>query len=245
MTLSVCLALHGAFCGPWVWEEALTTFGLPAVPVELRQTEHPDYHLLGLSDYVDALASAAEPYPGRPVLVGHSMGALVVQKALSRLRPAAIVLLAPVPPLGAAATFPHTMLVDPILGMQAAVAGFIDFDMADPEALSRSLFSDAVPKWRAEEHVRRSQPEPRRALFDCFAPGPIASAAWLGVPTLVIGMDRDPISPPSACRMTALWHGADCRIMPGSGHLMMLEPSWPSVAEEIRRWLKGRGLTAQ
>lgn len=240
--MGVCLALHGAYCGPWVWDEALTGFGMPAVAIELRDHNRADHHARGLDHYVDQLVDTAGVYPGRPVLIGHSMGALVAQKALSRLKPAAAILLAPVPPVGTGATLPQTMLLDPVLWWQSAIAGFVDFDLADPDALSHSLFSDKVPRAEAERHVRRSVPESRRALLDCLAPGPILSAAWLGVPTLVIGVEKDPISPPATCRFTALYHGAECHIVDGAGHLMMLEPGWPRVADVIRQWLGKRGL---
>jgi alpha-beta hydrolase superfamily lysophospholipase len=53
-----------------------------------------------LNEYVDDVASAAEETGGRPVLIGHSMGGLVVDLALTRVPARAAVLVAPAPDAG-------------------------------------------------------------------------------------------------------------------------------------------------
>ena len=50
-----------------------------------------------LGQYVDDVVATAESLPRPPVLVGHSMGGLVVQQALARYAVRAAVLVAPVP----------------------------------------------------------------------------------------------------------------------------------------------------
>jgi non-heme chloroperoxidase len=58
------------------------------------------FELASVDDYVADVLEAAQRLSAPPVLVGHSMGAIVVQRAARRRGARAIVLLAPVPPHG-------------------------------------------------------------------------------------------------------------------------------------------------
>jgi alpha-beta hydrolase superfamily lysophospholipase len=98
--------------GAWYfakWLEFFATRGHPAYALNLRghHGSRPvdDFGRVSIMDYVkdvsDAAAGVRARHPGLPlVLVGHSMGGLVVQKAAESVSPAALVLLSTVPPRG-------------------------------------------------------------------------------------------------------------------------------------------------
>src|SRR3546814_14642170 len=76
------------------------------VPSLLAHDDSTDQPLkvrsLGLRDYVVALEQqiAAHRFVRPPILIGHSMGALLAQQLATRIQPLAMVLLTPAPPRG-------------------------------------------------------------------------------------------------------------------------------------------------
>ncbi|HEY5531583.1 MAG TPA: alpha/beta fold hydrolase [Candidatus Anoxymicrobiaceae bacterium] len=102
------LFIHGAWLGAWCWEENFMPYfaerGFDCYAFSLRGHGASDcegyFHLTGCDDYVADLAEVVEQLGTDPVLIGHSMGGLVVQRYLETHRAPAMVLLASVPPRG-------------------------------------------------------------------------------------------------------------------------------------------------
>lgn len=114
------LLVHGAWHGPWCWDgvaERLRRRGHQVEAVRLRGHDDPPgriWHRVHhyLQDVHEAAARFIEP----PVLVGHSLGGLVVQRYLERGRARGAVLLAPLPhhgtlPAIARMTFRHPLVM--------------------------------------------------------------------------------------------------------------------------------------
>ena len=101
------LFVHGSSHAAWCWDEHFlpwfATEGFNAYAVSLRghgKSEGSDrLRWTSVSDYVDDVRSVALRLPGAPVLIGHSLGGLVVQKYLERYTASGAVLLAPSPVL--------------------------------------------------------------------------------------------------------------------------------------------------
>src|ERR1700694_3612223 len=106
------LFVHGAWHGAWCWEEHFLRYfadrGWSVKAIDLRgQGSAPGRKRLRwtrIADYVTDLAEAADSLPEPPVVIGHSMGGLVVQKYLESHTAPAAVLVASVPPAGALMT---------------------------------------------------------------------------------------------------------------------------------------------
>ena len=102
------LFVHGAWHGAWCWEDHFLPYfaqhGYTSHAVDLRghgKSEGGD-RLRGtsISHYVSDLAQIIGKLERPPVLIGHSLGGLVVQKYLEKHQAPAAVLLASVPPGG-------------------------------------------------------------------------------------------------------------------------------------------------
>src|SRR5438067_11691535 len=105
--MSPIVMVHGAFVGGWSFEWFERPFRKAGYKV---QTPHlrghgpyePRDRVVGVSmrDYVADLVLLCRSLEKPPILVGHSMGALVAQMAARKVKAAALVLLAPSAPWG-------------------------------------------------------------------------------------------------------------------------------------------------
>lgn len=106
-TLPTVVLVHGAWHAAWCWDNVasgLADSGIDAIAVDL-----PGHDVAGsskrkwntMSSYVGRVRSVVDSIEGDVVLVGHSMGGLVVQRVLETTRVKAAVLVASVPRRGA------------------------------------------------------------------------------------------------------------------------------------------------
>ena len=109
--MTTIVMVHGAFCGGWTFERFRAPFeavGLEVIAPDLRGhgPEERAEAVIGVSmaDYAADIAHLCAGLPEPPVLLGHSMGGLVAQLAARKARVQALVLLAPSPPWGVAAS---------------------------------------------------------------------------------------------------------------------------------------------
>ena len=241
------LFLHGAFSGAWVWAEHVLDFvaerGHAAYALSFRghgrSEGRGDLARHGLADYADDVRTAIRSIGRPPVLVGHSMGGLVAQRCLGRERVAGLALMAPVPPEGVMAANAHLVLRDSKLWAEIAQAATIGVGRAGAASsdLRRMLVADDLPPALANTYLLRMQNESRRALTEMQLPGFCLSAAWLGVPAIVVGREGDRLIPLAALKRTAFFHGAALHALPGEAHALMLEAHWREPATLLADWL--------
>jgi pimeloyl-ACP methyl ester carboxylesterase len=240
--------VHGAYVGAWCWAEHFLPWfaarGHPVYALSLRghggSAGRERLHEFGLADFADDLASAVQDLDCPPVLVGHSMGALVVQKFLERnpgtARAAA--LFCPVPPFGILPATFSLALTRP--GLFAEINALAFGGRASRAALQEALFAGPVEAERLDRYFARMQPESRRAILDMSGWGLPQSWRTRLPATLVVGAGRDALIAPALAQTTAQLLGADYRMLAGLGHAVMLETGWRAAAEELAHWLAAR-----
>lgn len=240
------LFVHGAYVGAWCWDEHFLPWfarhGYDAHAVSLRgHSGSPAQGLLDLAsidDYVEDVIAASQQLAAPPVLIGHSMGAIVGQRAARRCAARAMVLMAPVPPHGLGGSLfslatRDTPLFLALNTMQMANGG----DAQQLRRVRDDLFSQSVTEHDARRHLVRMQRESTRALADLAWPQHMWIASSVGLPALVIGAARDAFFPESMIDEAARFHGVKPVMFENMAHAMMLEPGWRAVAECIRDWL--------
>ncbi len=234
------LLLHGAACGAWVWDHG---FG-----ARLAAAGHPVFALTfgrgsraapaGLAAFAEdariALAALRRPL----VLVGHSLGGLVAQLLLSEAAVRGAALLAPVPPEGLAWSNWRLAMADPPLWRAVARMTEPAMPPADAALLRRALFSAGLPDAVAAHHLSRMGGESPAALLDAQAPQPVPPASLLGKPCVVLAPRRDRLVPADAIVRTAAWHAAPFALLDGTGHAMMLDAAWETLADRLLDWLR-------
>jgi pimeloyl-ACP methyl ester carboxylesterase len=240
------LFVHGGFGGAWMWQEAflptLARRGRHAAAVSLRahggSGGYNGLKLWGLSDFADDIRRAHAAMPATPILVGHSLGGLLLQMLVGRLPMRALVLLASLPPEGLFFDGPRLAITDPHIWTEACLGTLSGSRLPVEAAGFQILFSEGLPPERIAAYAACMVPESARALLEAHAPGPIVPAILHGIPTLVVGGDLDRLVwAPSAIR-TALYHGGLYRAVAGMGHFLQLDPGAEAVARDVLDWIE-------
>ncbi len=242
------LFIHGAYTAAWMWEEHFLPWfserGFECHAVSLRG--HGDSEggarldSASLRDYVSDVQRTARSLERPPVLIGHSMGGMVVQKCLETgATPPAAALLAPVPIEGLGWSIARMGFSRPLTLMQVGLlqSGFGAF--VDSRSVSGAVFSDDLPAPLRDAYGARTQPESARALMDMLGMD-LPNRRKMGElpPMLVVGAGRDAFFTSHEAAATARFYNAELTVEPGLAHAVMLEPGWERVARRLRSWLE-------
>jgi non-heme chloroperoxidase len=183
-------------------------------------------------DYADDIAEVARAL-NNPIIIGHSMGGLIAQLVAARGCARAIVLLAPAPPRGI-----------PVLSLKLAIAQMRYM----PAILTSAIVKPGRADLRALV-VNRVPPKEREVILDMFVPDSGRAGREMSligipverdpvrVPVLVISGNEDRFIPLSRSRRVALRYGADLRVAPGRGHMLILEPGYDEICDWIHDWV--------
>ncbi|WP_158537064.1 alpha/beta hydrolase [Humitalea rosea] len=238
------LLLHGAAAGAWVWEQGfsdrLNELGFTTASFTFRRIGRGGGPA-GLEDFLAetrAALAALRAALGQPaLLVAHSLGGLVAQRLLGEPSVTGAALLAPVPPGGLWWSNMRLAFTDPYLwGDVARMSGPIG--KAPMGELAAGLFGGLTPE-QAAPFLLHLGGESRTALLEAQGPQPVSPHVLHRKPVLVLGGERDRLIAADALARCAAWHGTVPQFMPGTGHLMMLDASWPEVADRIATWARG------
>ena len=243
------LFVHGAYVGAWCWDvyflRYLADRGHPSSALSLRGHGSSgcdiDYSLLGIDDYVDDVERACDRIEGPLILVGHSMGALVVRRLLGRPGPANArvlggVLMAPVPSTGLTPmvwglAFRSPRLLAETHQVQLGHAGYPELTH-----IRRALFSAGAKEAPIRDYFRRMQREAQRALFEMSMLHLLVQPPVPKAPLLVLGAADDGFFVRESIAATAHGLAAPCEFFPDMAHAMLLEPGWREVADRIVAW---------
>ncbi|ANQ83576.1 putative acetone-cyanohydrin lyase [Azoarcus olearius] len=241
------LFIHGAYVGAWCWEEYFLPWfarhGWAAYALSLsghggsRRRDRLDAY--SIADYVADVVEVAGKLPAPPILIGHSMGGMVVQKYLERHRVPAAVLMSSVPPQGLMGSALGLMMSRPhLLNDLNRILGGSEVDIA---SLREALFHQPVDEATLERYYRLSQPESHRAIWDMTLFNLPTPLLMHRPPLQVLGAQHDVLIPPDQVHMTAATYGTTATIFGGMGHGLMLEQDWEQVARHMHAWLEPFG----
>lgn len=242
------LFVHGAWHAAWCWESNFMPFfaraGYAVSALSLRghggSEGRAGLRWHAIADYVADVAAVAAALPSPPILIGHSMGGLVVQNYLERHPAAAAVLLASVPTSGATATALRVLRRHPAQFAKINLRLSLYPVVETPALAHHYLFSPHTPPERVAAVHPRLQDESYRAFVDMMTRLP--RPGRVRVPVRVLGAAEDGIFTPGEVARTARAYGTQATIYPRRGHNLMLEPGWEEVAADGLAWLATLGL---
>jgi pimeloyl-ACP methyl ester carboxylesterase len=245
--MSRILLVHGSWHGPWCWNDfahRLSAGGHEVHTVRLRghdgRTGRLWYRLL---DYLEDVELAAAQFDSPPIIVGHSLGGLLVQKYLERHAAAGAVLMASIPPAGGLPAVLRFALRHPLVLLKANLLLSLG-SFTSPASLVREMFfSPGTPQQIVDDCMGQLQNDSYRmflrVLWQRFRPPRVP------LPVLVLGAEKDGFFTPGEVEKTARAYGTEAQIFPGMGHNLMLDSGWQAVADRVDGWAReveaGRG----
>jgi pimeloyl-ACP methyl ester carboxylesterase len=242
------LFVHGSCHGAWCWAEHFLDYfaahGYDSYALSLRGHGESDgadtVQWASVRDYVADVAQVAGGLPRPPVLIGHSLGGLVVQKYLEKYEAPAGVLLASSPAGGMFRRGLTLFRQRPWLFTRTFLKLDVRTVYGTPALVREMLFSADIENAKLERYAGLVSKESFRAFLEMmfYLPKPRKVKS----PMLVLGAANDTIVPPRAVRSTGRAYQSTAKIFPGMAHDMMLEDGWEEVAAYIRLWLEAKGL---
>lgn len=263
--MSAIIMLHGVGGTGDTWSRFAPAFRAsgwrvetPTLRPDKRLAENPpaDLPKLRLKDYIDdiaALAAALEAETGvAPVLFGHSMGGLVVQKLLERGVGRAGVLVTPASPgdcrgprvPAQAVTFANILFSGDV-GSRSHKIWRWGFSWGVlnrvPKAKHPGIYAGTVyDSGGVYTDIAYPDRDPDRSAF--------VDEAKISAPILTLGGARDRAVPIGDVRLLAEKYsriGGDYLEYPDHGHWIVDEPGSDQVISDIHTWLASKGLTPE
>jgi len=240
--------VHGAFVGGWSFERFERPFrdaGYEVHAPDLRGhgADAPGQGVIGVSmrDYVTDVVKLCAGLDGSPVLLGHSMGALVALMAARQVGAKALVLLAPSAPWGLVRWSLEEAMAS--IGAHLATVMSNGAIAPAPEIMRYMTLPRMTPK-EAAPILARLRPESARAVREtlCWWLDPFMTtgigAGVLPMPSLTLTGQDDRVIAAAVGRQVAARIGGEFEALPEMGHWLIGEPGWQAVAERTIDWLQ-------
>jgi pimeloyl-ACP methyl ester carboxylesterase len=198
---------------------------------------------IGMAGYRAELEAFLKTVPPQPVLLGHSMGAVLAQQLAAQGLGRALILVAPAPRAGILPpTDGEKKLDQDLMGLGPFWKTVInpDFDLARVYTLNR------VPESEQRATFDRFGPESGRAFFELFfwmfdrSGATVVDTNAVSCPVLcLVGADDRIVSPQTARATARAYPEATFWELQGHGHMLVLEPGAEAVARRIAEWIPG------
>ena len=238
------LFVHGTGHAAWCWDENFLPYfakkGFSSYAVSLRghgkSEGREKLKWTSISDYVADVFQVVSELARAPVLIGHSLGGLVVLKYLEKHGAPAGILVAPSPSEGMFWSGLPLQFQNPLLFLKVAFKQDYAVMFATPKLAKKFLFSANADDEKITGYVRRFGKESYRANLEMIynLPNPQKVKTSL----LVLGAENDALIAPKKIKITARVFNADCKIFPNTAHDLMLERDWQTVADFMIEWLE-------
>ncbi|MCG6193149.1 alpha/beta hydrolase [Leptospira sp. FAT2] len=239
------LFAHGAWHGAWCWKENFIPYfqkaGYDVYTLDMRghgksSNRGGSFRWHSIRNYVQDVQEVLSQLPEPPILIGHSMGGLVVQKVLENTHVPKAVLLASVPPHGVFKITLEILLKYPIKFLKVLMTLSLLPVVENPNIGRKLFFSKSISDEKALRYASRMQDESFLAFLDMLVLT-LPKPKKVKTPLLVLGGEKDRFFAPWEVKRTANAYQAEFEVFPGMGHNMMLDEGWEKVARRIDSYL--------
>jgi non-heme chloroperoxidase len=242
--------LHGANAGGWCFDAFAAVFEAKGfrchAPDLIGHGENKANAMtalvdVGVGEYGAQMQALLKTFASPPVLLGHSMGAVIAQQLAAQDLARALVLVSPAPRAGILPpTGGEKQLDQDLMGLGAFWKSVIppDFALACIYSLNR------VPAAEQRAVFDKFGPESGLALFQLFfwmldQTGATSVATdKVRCPVLCLsGTDDKLVSLLTAQATAAAYRNAPFWALDGHGHMLLVEPGADKIAERVAAWI--------
>jgi pimeloyl-ACP methyl ester carboxylesterase len=244
--------IHGLFVNSSTWADWKTYFeaqgytvhtpvnpGHEGKPADLRNSIHPKLVQTSFKDVVNNIAHLIDGLPEKPIVIGHSLAGLVVQKLVEMDKAIAGVSIDGAPPKNVLAPWATIKAVWPVVNPFKGNSAFT----GSKEWYHRHFFNNYNKSDSDQLYEIAAVPESRKIARDTL----LTSFAKVDfskphAPLLFIGGGKDTIFPSSFTKkIAAKYKDPDGRVnykdFEGRSHFTAGEPGWEQVAAYVLSWI--------
>jgi non-heme chloroperoxidase len=242
--------VHGVNCGGWCFEPFRAVFearGFACLAPDLighgadKADGTSKLTGIGIADYRAQMRDLVAGLPQKPILLGHSMGAVIAQQLAAEGLAQKLVLASPAPRAG---ILPCSD-AQKQLGQDLMALGPFWTKAFDPNfEIACTISLNRLPPDRQRDVFEALGPESGQALFELFfwmfdrAGATAVDTATLRCPVLTLSGTDDNVVPLAAAKETAdAYPGSPFWALEGRGHMLVLEEGADGVAGRIADWL--------
>lgn len=223
--------VHGTSFGAWCWEENFSLFfnqkGYGTCSFSFRGNgrnfDKTLIHRLSLDDYAEDFTNIVKRMNDKPIVVAHSVGCIVVLKALQKYKISVskIVLLTPTPNYGMLKEYLKFML-----------------NCVRKKGLAKTYFSDRIKNDKLFMHYKSYLTICSRKVAIQLLKSQVDRDFSLDCDALVIGSMSDLTMSHNAIYSMGKYLHAKVVFFPNLCHAVMLDKDWILVAEEILEYIR-------
>ncbi|WP_413582854.1 alpha/beta hydrolase [Bdellovibrio sp. HCB288] len=244
--------IHGAWMTPISWdgfkkyfEEQGFNVITPTWPLMDKSIEelraHPDseFGALSFKKIADHLEGIIRALPEPPLLVGHSMGGLLVQLLLDRGLGSAGICIDPAPIAG---VIPDTRSLTSALPGLLRFAGWRKPYILTKEAFDKNFANTAPAEQRDADYKKFVVPAPGKIFFQAATGiGTHVDVKHRKQPLLIIAGEDDRTTAPAMVEANYRKQAkspsrTDFKSFAGVSHYLIAEPGWEKVADASVKW---------
>ncbi|GBC59419.1 alpha/beta hydrolase [Desulfonema ishimotonii] len=243
-SLPPLMFVHGAWHGAWCWKplmDYLAEKGFDSYALDLpghgtRKSECVVGH--GIMDYVAEVESVINKLNiVKPILIGHSMGGIIVQKFLEKNEAQSSVLIAPCPAMGGSLWLPiKYSLHQPIDAIMATLG---NKTAISSQKMCRRLFFDNISSEELEAHFEMLCLESSKAIRQMVLPGfKLRASKITSIPVAVAAAGKDYFFEFERLQNWAEEYEYDFLPFPEAAHNLLSKPEKFGFGKAICKWLK-------
>lgn len=252
-TSKTIVLIHGLFVNNTSWTNWKTYFenqgytvhtpanpGHEGNPSDLRKNVHTDLTKTGFEDVVTNIVKLIDTLPEKPIVIGHSLAGLVVQKLIELDKAVAGISIDGAPPKNVFAPWQTIKTVLPVVNPFKGGSAYMGTREWYHKAFFNNYTRTESDLFYNEIAVPESRKIARDTLLKSFAKIDFKKAHN---PLLFIGGENDTIFPATFTKKIAGSYKdknstVDFKSFPGRSHFITGEKGWEEVAGYVLNWIE-------